>query len=51
MVSPSPIRLLVVDADPGRGLALVARLGEVESIEVVGLVHNRNATKARVEEL
>ena len=46
-----PIRVLVVDADPGSGLALVARLGEVESVEVVSLVHNRNATRAGVEEL
>lgn len=51
MVNPSPIRVMVVDAEPGRGLALVARLREVESVEVVGLVHNRSATKAGVEEL
>jgi DNA-binding NarL/FixJ family response regulator len=50
MVSPIPIRVLVVDADLGSGLALVARLGESETVEVVGVVHNRNAARAGVEE-
>jgi DNA-binding NarL/FixJ family response regulator len=43
MVSSEPIRLLVVDADPGEGQALPARLHEVEGIEVVGVARNGQA--------
>jgi hypothetical protein len=35
----NPIRVLVVDADPGGGQALSARLAEIEGIEVVGVAH------------
>jgi DNA-binding NarL/FixJ family response regulator len=43
MVSSEPIRVLVVDADPGEGQALPARLHEVEGIEVVGVARNGQA--------
>jgi DNA-binding NarL/FixJ family response regulator len=45
----NPIRGFVVDADPGSGQALSARLAEMEGAEVVGLAHNRNAAKAQAE--
>jgi DNA-binding NarL/FixJ family response regulator len=51
MVSPKPIRVLVVDADPEGGQALSARLDETEGVEIVGVVHNRNAAKAEAETL
>jgi DNA-binding NarL/FixJ family response regulator len=51
MVDSGPIRVLLVDADPGAGLALAARLGDVESIDIAGVVHNRNAAKAAIREL
>jgi DNA-binding NarL/FixJ family response regulator len=47
----NPIRVLVVDADPGSGQALSARLAEMEGAEVVGLAHDRNAAKAEAETL
>jgi DNA-binding NarL/FixJ family response regulator len=43
MVSSNPIRVLVVDADPGEGGTLLARLKGVEGIEVLGVAHNRRA--------
>jgi DNA-binding NarL/FixJ family response regulator len=45
------IRVLVVDADPGGGLALAARLGEIEGIEVVGVAHTRNSAKTEAKTL
>ncbi len=43
--------MMVVDADPGGGLALAARLGEMEEIDVVGVAHSRNAARAEAENL
>jgi DNA-binding NarL/FixJ family response regulator len=50
-VDPQPIRVLLVHADPGSGLALAARLSDAEGIEIVRVVHNRSATNAAIEEL
>jgi DNA-binding NarL/FixJ family response regulator len=48
-VSSKPIRVLVVDADPGEGGALSAHMDEVEGIEVVGVAHNRRAAISQPE--
>jgi DNA-binding NarL/FixJ family response regulator len=48
-VSSKPIRVLVVDADPGGGDALSAHLDEVEGIEVVGVARNRRAAIRQAE--
>ncbi len=50
-LSSEAIRVMVVDADPGGGLALAARLGEIEGIEVAGVAHSRNTAKAEAEHL
>jgi len=47
----TPIRVLVVDADPGEAGALQALLDNLDGIEVVGLARNRNAAKAETESL
>jgi DNA-binding NarL/FixJ family response regulator len=50
-VSLNSTRVLVVDADPEGGGALAAHLADIEGVDVVGLVHNRNAAKAEAETL
>jgi DNA-binding NarL/FixJ family response regulator len=50
-MSTGPIRVLVVDANPGEGQVLPVHLGEIEGVEVVGVAHNRNAAKAEAEAL
>ena len=45
------IRVMVVDANPEESSSIPRRMAEVESIEVVGVAHNRNSTLAQVEEL
>jgi DNA-binding NarL/FixJ family response regulator len=49
MANSKPIRLLIVDADPGEGAALPARLHEVEGIEVVGVARNRRSALSQAE--
>jgi DNA-binding NarL/FixJ family response regulator len=51
MVDSGLIRVLLVDAVQGAGLALAARLGGIERIDIVGVVHNQNAAMATVQEL
>jgi len=41
MKNSIPIRVLIVDADPGAGRALSETLGKMADIEVVGMVHKR----------
>jgi DNA-binding NarL/FixJ family response regulator len=48
-VSSKPIRVLVVDADPGGGDALSAHLNEVEGIEIVEVARNRRAAQQAAE--
>ena len=43
MKRSQPIRVLIVDADPKAGRDSLANLEEVENIEVVGLVHNKQS--------
>ena len=50
-MSLNSICVLIVDADPGSGQALAARLDELEGIKIVGVAHNRNAAKAEAETL
>ena len=50
-MSKKPIRVLVVDANPKEEGAMPRRASEVHGIEVVGVVHDRNAALAQVEEL
>ena len=50
-MSKKPIRVLVVDADPKEEGAMPRRAHEVQGIEVVGVVNNKNAAIAQVEEL
>ena len=50
-MTSKPIRVLVVDATPGGGQTLSARLDRLEGIEVVGVAHSRNAAKAQTETL
>jgi DNA-binding NarL/FixJ family response regulator len=45
------IRVLVVDATDQETSAIAKKLSEVERIEVVAIVHNRNAALAQVREL
>lgn len=45
------IRVLVVDANPEETSTIVYRFREVESIDVVGVVHNRNVALAQTTEL
>jgi CheY-like chemotaxis protein len=48
-VSSEPIQVLVVDADPGEGSALPARLEEIEGIKVVGVARTRRAAIRQAE--
>lgn len=48
-MSLEPIRTLVVEADPERVPATLALLGEGADIEVVGVAHNRQATRNLLE--
>ncbi len=50
-MNQEPIRVMVVDADPESGQRLAARLSGIEGLQVVEVAHNRNMTKARVQEL
>jgi DNA-binding NarL/FixJ family response regulator len=50
-MSEKLIRVLVVDADPNEAGAMPRRAHEVQGIEVVGVVNNRNAAIAQAEEL
>jgi DNA-binding NarL/FixJ family response regulator len=45
----SQIRVLVVEADPGRAPATRARLSATAGIEVVGVAHNRQAARRLLE--
>ena len=45
------MRVLLVDADPQESGALQKRMGEVEGVEIVGAVFNRNAAISQAGEL
>jgi DNA-binding NarL/FixJ family response regulator len=45
------IRVMIVDASDQETSTLTNRLGEIESIEIVGVAYNRNTALAQVEEL
>ncbi len=48
-MSSKPIQVLVVDADPGEGSALPARLEEIECVKVVGVARTRRAAIRQAE--
>ncbi len=47
-MSSSPVRVLVVDADPGEGGALLSRLEGLDGIEVVGVARNRRLSRMKL---
>jgi DNA-binding NarL/FixJ family response regulator len=41
MMGPEPIRLLVVDADPGGGTAYQDSLAKIEGLKIAGVARNK----------
>jgi len=50
-MSPTPIRLLIVDADPGSGTVLQDSLGQMAEIEIVGLSRNKKTALEQADSI
>jgi DNA-binding NarL/FixJ family response regulator len=50
-MSPTPIRLLIVDADPGGGSAYQDSLAKIEGVEIVGVARNKKTALEQADSI